>query len=395
MTSLASMADDGDVEKVSVEQDSWYVATTKVLNKTLPFDLGNFIYFVPERSDLKEPANERCGGDGSLGQAFSGEEARQFYEDVIATPPLPKPKHKTKKPRHRRTRERLKKGTAVSKSFSSGSDSHGQINYKTGQRPFLCAQEGDTTALKALASSGQLDLDAVDEFGWTMLMCASCAGHTETVQYLLSLGADCTVKDKKGCTAIDLAVKNGHSSVEELISLSIFDSQRVKYKGTQDEEQTCLTPANKRVRYYCSICQQSVFDSTESRHSTSTVHQFCCQHHPKASSYGISQLNVGYQLMVRGGWDPDKGGLGPHSQGQRYPVRTVLKQDRLGLGLVSRSSKARVTHFGAFDEEAVKTANQRRFGEGAKKNVTKKELLKASEKERRFEIRMRRYMNTD
>jgi hypothetical protein len=36
-------------------------------------------------------------------------------------------------------------------------------------------------------------------------------------------------------------------------------------------------------------------------------------------------------MMLRSGWDGRKG-LGPEGQGQRYPVKTILKKDRKCLG---------------------------------------------------------------
>ena len=50
--------------------------------------------------------------------------------------------------------------------------------------------------------------------GWTPLMEAAAAGHTEVVQYLLEQGADLTRADRsKGRTAIMLAAMNGHAQV--------------------------------------------------------------------------------------------------------------------------------------------------------------------------------------
>ncbi|TGZ58815.1 hypothetical protein CRM22_009436 [Opisthorchis felineus] len=100
----------------------------------------------------------------------------------------------------------------------------------------------------------------------------------------------------------------------------------------------------------------------------------------------IPPSNVGYRLLRRMGWadsaivdDEDDrgsitdhlqnsdvskinlelpssaGGLGSRGQGRRFPVATVLKRDRLGLGISSTKKVAKVTHFPAHDIAAVHT----------------------------------------
>ena len=56
--------------------------------------------------------------------------------------------------------------------------------------------------------------------------------------------------------------------------------------------------------------------------------------------------------MVRSGWKPGTG-LGPEGVGRHQPVSTVLKRDQKGLGF-GEGGKARVTHFQARDQDAVK-----------------------------------------
>ena len=46
--------------------------------------------------------------------------------------------------------------------------------------------------------------------------------------------------------------------------------------------------------------------STVSKHSTLTVHQFSYQHKPKITPYGILESNRGFQLLLKGGWNPEK-----------------------------------------------------------------------------------------
>jgi len=57
-------------------------------------------------------------------------------------------------------------------------------------------------------------------------------------------------------------------------------------------------------------------------------------------------------MLLRSGWSREEG-LGPKGQGMRAPVKTVLKRDRLGLGLSDTKNKPKVTHFSSFDPKSV------------------------------------------
>ena len=61
----------------------------------------------------------------------------------------------------------------------------------------------------------------------------------------------------------------------------------------------------------------------------------------------------------RRGWN-EAAGLGPMGEGRRQPVKTLLKNDRAGVGMHSGSKAKKVTHFTAFDAAAVK--KRRRAG---------------------------------
>lgn len=83
--------------------------------------------------------------------------------------------------------------------------------------------------------------------------------------------------------------------------------------------------------------------------------------------------------------------------GRKYPVKTVLKRDRLGLGSKG-SHQARVTHFGPNDHSAVK--RKHRITKGGKKKeavrkISKRERLAKEKKEKNWERNMRIYMNSE
>lgn len=80
--------------------------------------------------------------------------------------------------------------------------------------------------------------------------------------------------------------------------------------------------------------------------------------------------------MVRCGWKPGTG-LGPEGEGRKQPVSTVLKRDQEGLGY-GQAKTAKVTHFQARDNDAVKLASKKKEEQGGKRQ---------REKERRKEQR--------
>ncbi|KAF8481274.1 ankyrin [Russula ochroleuca] len=69
-----------------------------------------------------------------------------------------------------------------------------------------CAMRGDVAATSAFLHAGEdLDIDALDEYGYTALHLAADRGNVDTVELLLKHGADKTVEDTDGYTAADLA----------------------------------------------------------------------------------------------------------------------------------------------------------------------------------------------
>ena len=401
---------------------SWLVSTTRTLRRTLPFDSQQAILFLPERGTINGSQEGLSGdSDEELAQKVTGDEARQFYEEVLSMPEQKGSKDGGSIRREKRESLRKHKNSAskiklqhfhklpgryTNSDESSHADSSDFIVPTS--RLFCFAQEGDLVSLKLALSSGRHDVNTVDSFGWTVLMCASHAGHKDVVEYLLQeAGAQWEeIADRRGNTAVDLARISGHFRIVDLIER--FDDRQSLLPDTKPTSSRSFSrkrrkssseQLSKRHTHFCEVCKMNVAVVKESEvgsHKTSTLHQFSCQHKPRDSFYGIPQSNRGYQLLVRGGWDPE-GGLGSRKQGQKYPVKTVLKQDRLGLGVpATETSRPRVTHFSAFDEDAVKSARER-SGMLKKEPVRrrKREIVKAAEKERKWELKMRRYMNSD
>ena len=383
------------------DEESRPVTVARKLNGSLPFDTGNAILFVKEGSRRRRaPFGGRDVDSDPEGPAesgpLSGQEARQIYEDILSLPEQSSNGGELKPPRKRKMKVRRARKTSHCQTPGLSEQPLPSV-----AQVFHSVQEGDLELVQSAVSSGFCDVNATDQFHWTLLMCASHAGHMHIVEYLLATGARVGWRehvDRKGQSAADLARLAEHSSIAQLIESS-------NYTEFSDSEKrrkiNFRSPKSRKIlrqrSFFCDICKQTVIENVGEKHTTSTTHQFSCQHQPKLHGYGIPQTNRGYQMMLRGGWNPE-GGLGSKREGQKYPVKTILKRDRLGFGLTQQEAsqgKSRVTHFAAFDESAVKRSSQRKKGD-RKLSVTKKrDILEMASKERQWEARMRRYLNTE
>jgi len=62
-----------------------------------------------------------------------------------------------------------------------------------------------------------IDIDFLEKGGATMLMLAAYYGFEDIAEYLLSKGANTSLKSTKGQTAIEIAKERGHLAVVKLI----------------------------------------------------------------------------------------------------------------------------------------------------------------------------------
>jgi len=201
---------------------------------------------------------------------------------------------------------------------------------------------GDEDTVEKCIDQG-LNVDARDQYGWTALMVASCSGRDEVVRLLLANGADMTAKERQGRTALDLAQAKGRHDVIEAF-----------YEGQQrpQDEVPVLDISQNDEEGYCDVCQSNTH---EEDHRASLVHKF----HENAANpskvptlYGLPESNRGFKMMLGDGWNRERG-LGPAGkEGSKFPVRTTLKRDRLGLGSAEGARK-RVTHFAPGDPASV------------------------------------------
>ncbi|XP_066933760.1 G patch domain and ankyrin repeat-containing protein 1 homolog [Clytia hemisphaerica] len=150
----------------------------------------------------------------------------------------------------------------------------------------------------------------------------------------------------------------------------------------------------------CELCGVSFPTSFKKQHETSMTHLLkdTSKTLPD-SSYTIPEHNVGFQMMLRTGWEQE--GLGPDGAGRKKPIKTVLKLDKSGLGL--HKTKERVSHFAAFEEKAIgkrthddimKTERRKRKGKsGTDGNLSQWKQQK--KKSRFWERDLRRYMSSN
>ena len=116
--------------------------------------------------------------------------------------------------------------------------------------------------------------------------------------------------------------------------------------------------------FHCELCSMSVPQSQRAAHIRSTVHQFRLhEHESHRPVFFIPEHNIGYRLLADiMGWEGH--GLGVRSQGPVEPVRTRVKNDRLGIGAPTRNRLA-VTHTTAEHGKHGRSTYSADFEEGS------------------------------
>ncbi|XP_072044297.1 LOW QUALITY PROTEIN: G patch domain and ankyrin repeat-containing protein 1-like [Amphiura filiformis] len=320
--------------------------------------------------------------------AAAGQEAKDFYERLISettqvvdneerTPQklLKRKKVSRKQPHERRQDESCKRPTDKQMA-------------KLANNLLQGAQHGDLKKIKDALKQG-CDINTVDDFKWTALMCACHSGQTEVVQYLLKKGASWVDHyDQKGRSALTLAKAAKHMDIYDLLMAYSHDELPMSTRSRTHRQE-----ANG---YSCKICKMDFTEMSKAEHLSSTVHLFNCQHKPQSTFYHIPEGNIGFKLLLKDGWDKEQG-LGPEGKGAKFPVKTILKRDRQGLGANpdDPQSRPRVTHFQPHDVAAVKKPKKATTEKRMKAStLSKKKRHKEEIKERAWEIGFRQSFNT-
>ncbi len=82
---------------------------------------------------------------------------------------------------------------------------------------FDAVEFGDREYAEILLDDPDVNVNAQDLAGTTILMLASYYGHLQLVQLILSRGADPSLQDKQGRTALQRAGESGHAGIAELL----------------------------------------------------------------------------------------------------------------------------------------------------------------------------------
>ncbi|XP_041474191.1 G patch domain and ankyrin repeat-containing protein 1-like [Lytechinus variegatus] len=318
-------------------------------------------------------------------QENAGSQAREFYESVIAEPPRIQrtisdcslaedgDQHVQNKSgigktlvKYRSSKSKTKLPDSTSSKFSA----HKPKGDGGLHRLLRLCQEGNLKEIKRTLKECDINLDSTDNFGWNALMCAAYSGHVPVVEYLgLKCPKGLQHRNKQGQTVYELAQRAGHDDVLELLNQMESEGSSVhetrNYEGTSTSKQPV----------WCEKCESDFKDELKI-HQHSTAHLFSCGHGPRPTHYHLPESNRGFQMMLQDGWDKEKG-LGKEGEGHKFPVKTILKRDRQGLGSSDSSVKPRITHFKPFDTDAVKRRRKEKK-EDKKKDVP----LKANDKTR-------------
>ena len=331
--------------------------------------------FVKEQEIKNEDSNSVEKIANASKEILTGTEAKDFYESVICENPvidnaitddndsnirlnLPSPHTAATK---QQNSYKVNSSIDFDKSTKESIFSKKQI---------LVAIQNDNAKLLQLAFEsgwGKSILYDKDQYGWTSLMIASCAGALKTFKFILNKGADIDARDRSGNTCLSLANKKRHYEIVNLIKTYIANKNR---KSDVPSKVVIDTEADLLTEKICELCKVTIRSSRLWKHHlSSTTHLLNVEReeikanggHTKVH-YGIPQANRGYQIMLSNGWNSNLG-LGPCGKGKLYPVKTVLKRDKYGLGLETSnneststtSKKAKVTHFGPYDSSSVKS----------------------------------------
>lgn len=297
-----------------------------------------------------------------LNQILTGDEAKRLYEEIVKVEP------------EKSSIQNASSASASAKTCSKpvqhvdlagcSGVSQSPLNLdKTAwiNKMMKAAQDNDVSSVSLLLKGTEFNINTVDQYGWTFLMCAAGAGSLDVVKLLVERGADIKVKDRSGNSCLSIAKKMKHFHVVNYIT-----------SGPGLKEEPIISVKSDKSTFYCDVCKRS-FNDEQDTHLTSTVHLF--NSHPGGSRtyYSIPESNRGFQILLKAGWDKEKG-LGPEGSGQKFPLKTVLRRDRQGLGQPSKLP-ARVTHFDAFSPAAVRIERKCR-GRKERENTRLKEKRK-------------------
>ncbi|GFU05779.1 g patch domain and ankyrin repeat-containing protein 1 homolog [Nephila pilipes] len=215
-------------------------------------------------------------------------------------------------------------------------------------------------------------------------MCAACEGHYSVVEYLIKLGAKLNIRCKYGMTALDIAIKTKNNAMIKLLQNGVTPCVRETSFVIEDDK-------INNEKKFCDDCK-SFYKISKVAHERGITHLLTIKKSDISTFYHIPENNKGFQIMLKSGWDKNKG-LGVNADGQKFPIKTVLKKDRSCIG--KNKEVPKVTHFNANDETSVKTMQHKPIRVAREKTLKRWERIKFQAHNRRQEIRFRRLFNSD
>lgn len=323
---------------------------------------------IPLKRFIKEGVQEEEKGTHEKYKisGVNGEEIKDFYEELVS-----KDQPGTSGNNVKQKQIKLNKETYIKAKHQEEKKVKFEVN-----NYLRWAMENKVEELKRMDINEE-NMNICDSYGWSALMIASCQGSYEAVEYLLELGVNKYLKDKTSKMAKDLAAKKGFYKIVELLDKDI-NRDRAKEESSDDEMEV-IEP------FYCEICKQNFTETSHQQHQTSTIHQFNMKSSlpaNKLQKFNIPLRNKGLQLMVKQGWDKESG-LGPSQTGRLYPVKTVIRKQRTGLGIEQQA--ARVTHFDSYDRRAIQRDNSDYYKKKPRnRNDIRREKVREWKRDRRL-----------
>ncbi len=110
---------------------------------------------------------------------------------------------------------------------------------------FAAARTGDEQVIEQFVTAG-IPIDSYNNKGYTALMIATYHGHKNTVNSLLSLGANACLEDNRGNTALMAAIFRGEFSIAKTLVSLDCDTEHTNKAG-QTAEQFAQTFGQDKV----------------------------------------------------------------------------------------------------------------------------------------------------
>ncbi|XP_026756243.2 G patch domain and ankyrin repeat-containing protein 1 homolog [Galleria mellonella] len=261
-------------------------------------DYSNFVRPVSPLESVNNNAPLTC-------KYLSGDEARRIYLEEIKEAKDPIKSYISPVERNNRNRKR-------------------NLEEISDKDLLISVQNNDVNAVTRALDRYPDKINIIDEYGWSLLMIACQANSVDTVKLLLKRGIDTNVRDKAGNSARSLVIQNKNYVLANIL-LSNKECNKITSNNSYNKVNVKL-----KEEYICEICSNRFPDKEE--HLSSTIHNINASKGKKIpANYVIPETNRGYQLMLKGGWDKESG-LGPDGSGKKYPIKTIQKKDRKGLG---------------------------------------------------------------